>query len=106
MTYDELRGNLIDYEQNHINKYNKNDKKKIVVFTPETTNIQEEVNEYQSEGMTLTNKGVKQMFRQRRRRPQQYLNNNELKKIMIATTIVENKDISNKFVLNVKGEII
>jgi len=35
MTYDELRGNLMAYEQIHINRYNKDDKKKMVAFTAE-----------------------------------------------------------------------
>lgn len=30
MTYDELRGNLLTYEQNHINRYNEEKKKPIV----------------------------------------------------------------------------
>ena len=66
MTYDELRGNLMYYEQNHINRYNKDEKKKVVAFKIEISNIEEEVNEYQREGMTLINRGVKQMFRRRR----------------------------------------
>ena len=45
MTYNELRGNLMAYEQNHINRYNKDDKKKIVAFTGETSDIGEEVDE-------------------------------------------------------------
>ena len=42
MTYDELCENVITYEQNHINKYNKNDKKKIVAFTAKTFKAGEE----------------------------------------------------------------
>ena len=66
MTYDELRGNLMDYEQNHINRYNKDDKKKTMAITAQTSYIREEFNKYQSKGMTLINRGVKQMFRRRR----------------------------------------
>ena len=36
MTYDWLRRNLMAYEKNHINRYNKDDKKKVVAFTTET----------------------------------------------------------------------
>ena len=46
----------------------------------ETSDIEEEVDEYQSEGTTLINRGVKQMLRQIRQRPQQEFNNNEFKK--------------------------
>ncbi|XP_049381170.1 uncharacterized protein LOC125845670 [Solanum stenotomum] len=35
MIYDELCGNLMAYEQIHINRYNKDDKKKMVAFTAE-----------------------------------------------------------------------
>jgi len=35
MIYDELRGNLMAYEQIHISRYNKDDKKKMVAFTAE-----------------------------------------------------------------------
>lgn len=77
MTYDELRGNLIAYEQNHINRYNKNDKRKIEAFTTGTLEIEEEIDESQSEGMILINCGVRQMLRQRRQRPQQDFKNNE-----------------------------
>lgn len=38
------------YEQNHINRDNKDDKKKTVAFTAETFDIGKEVDEYQSEG--------------------------------------------------------
>ena len=45
MTYDELRGNLMAYEQQHINRYNNDDKKNIVAFTTETSDIGVEVDE-------------------------------------------------------------
>ena len=45
MTYDELRGNLMAYEQNHINRYNKDDKKKTVAFIGETLQNEEEDDE-------------------------------------------------------------
>ena len=80
MKYDELLGNLIAYEQNHINRYNNNNKKKYVAFTVETSDIGEEVNEYQSERLTLINKWVKQILRQRIRRPQHDFNNNEFQR--------------------------
>lgn len=35
MTYDELRGNLMAYEHNHIQRYQKDDKKKSVAFKAE-----------------------------------------------------------------------
>lgn len=79
MRYDELWGNWISYKHNHINRYSKNEKIKTVAFTAETTYIGKEVDENQSEGITFINKGVKQMVRQRRRRPQQEFNNNEFK---------------------------
>ncbi|XP_049378086.1 uncharacterized protein LOC125842830 [Solanum stenotomum] len=43
MMYDELRGNLMAYEQNHINRYSKDDKNKIVPFTAEKSKFGEEV---------------------------------------------------------------
>ena len=46
----------------------------------ETSDIGEEVNEYQSKGMTLINRGVKQMLRERRQSPQKEFNNNEFKR--------------------------
>ena len=42
----------------------------------ETSDIGEEVDEYQSEGMALINIGVEQMLRQRRQRPQHEFNSN------------------------------
>jgi len=66
MMDDELRGNLMAYEQNHINTYIKDDKKKTVAFTSETSKVREEVYEYQDEGMTLINRRVRQMLRQRK----------------------------------------
>ena len=42
MTYDELRGNLMDYKQNHINRYKKDEKKKNVALTVDTPEINEE----------------------------------------------------------------
>ena len=80
ITYDELRGNLIAYELNHINRYNKNDKKIILAFMAETTDIEEEVDEYQCEGMTLIYKGVEKVLRQRRQRPQQEFGKNEFQR--------------------------
>jgi len=49
-------------------------KKKIVAFTTEISEVGEEGDEYQDGGMTLINRGVKQM---RRQRPQQDFKNNE-----------------------------
>lgn len=46
MTYNELRGNLMAYEHNHIKRYKKDDKNKIVALTVETTR---EVNENRDE---------------------------------------------------------
>ena len=51
-----------------------------MAFTAETNDIGEKVDEYQSEGMTLINKGIKQMLRQRSRIPQQEFNNNKFKR--------------------------
>ena len=51
-----------------------------MAFKAETSDIGEEVNEYRSKGMTLINRGVKQMLRQRRQSPQQEFNNNEFKR--------------------------
>ena len=47
MTYDELRGNLMEYEQNHINRYNNDDKKKTMAFIGETlqTDVEADANE-------------------------------------------------------------
>ena len=47
MTYDELRGNLMAYEENHINTYNKDDKKKTMAFIGETLQTEEEADENQ-----------------------------------------------------------
>jgi len=60
--------------------YNKDDKKKTVAFTPETSEIGKEVGEDQDERMTLINQRVIQMLRQRRQRPQQDFNNNDFKR--------------------------
>ena len=68
------------YEHNHINRYNKDEKKKSVAFTVETSDIGDEVDEYQSEGMTLINRGVKQLLRKRRQRRQQEFNFNKIQK--------------------------
>lgn len=69
--YDELRGNLMAYEQNHINRHDNGEKKKVVAFTAETLEIEEESGENNDEGMTHINRRVTQMTRQRRQRPQQ-----------------------------------
>ena len=45
MTYDELRGNIMAYEQNHIYRYNKHDKKKIVAFIGFILETKEEADE-------------------------------------------------------------
>jgi len=58
LTYDKLRGNLMAYEQNHINRYHRDDKRKTVAFTSGTPEVEEEIDETQSEGMTLINRGV------------------------------------------------
>ncbi|KAH0646552.1 hypothetical protein KY284_034436 [Solanum tuberosum] len=76
MTYDELRGNLMAYEQNHINRYNKDEKKKTVAFNVEVYEVEEEVDEASSEGMAFITRGVRQMLRQRKQRPQQESRNN------------------------------
>lgn len=41
-----------------------------MAFTAETSEIEENVGENQDEGMALINRGVRQMLRQRRQRPQ------------------------------------
>lgn len=41
----ELRGNLMAYKQNHINRYNKDDKNKMMAFTIETPDIGEKIDE-------------------------------------------------------------
>ncbi|KAH0765629.1 hypothetical protein KY285_001500 [Solanum tuberosum] len=64
MTYDELRGNLMAYEQNHINIFHKDDKRKKVAFKAGTTEVEEEIDETQSEGMALINQGVRQRHQQ------------------------------------------
>ena len=45
MTYDELRGYLMSYEKNHINRYNKDDKKKTMAFIGVTLETEEEADE-------------------------------------------------------------
>ena len=47
MTYDELRGNLMAYEENHINRYNNDDEKKTMAFIGETLQTEEEADENQ-----------------------------------------------------------
>lgn len=59
------------YEQNHINRHDNGEKKKVVAFTAETLEIEEESGENNDEGMTHINRRVTQMTRQRRQRPQQ-----------------------------------
>ncbi|KAH0725399.1 hypothetical protein KY284_001264 [Solanum tuberosum] len=68
MTYDELRGNIMAYEQNHINRFHKDDKRKIVAFTAGTTAVEVEIDETQSEGMSLISQGVRQRPQQERKR--------------------------------------
>ena len=45
MTYDELQGNLMAYEENHINRYNNDDEKKTMAFIGETLQTEEEADE-------------------------------------------------------------
>ena len=45
MTYDELRGNLMAYEENHINRYTKDNKTKAMAFIGETLQTEEEADE-------------------------------------------------------------
>ena len=47
MTYDELWGNLMAYEENHINRYTKDNKKKAMAFIGETlqTDVEADANE-------------------------------------------------------------
>lgn len=75
MTYDELRGNLIAYEQNHINNYSKEERKKVVAFNAVTPGEEKHTDEDNNEGVALINRGVSQILRQRQQRPQGYKNN-------------------------------
>lgn len=70
----------MEYEQNHINRYNKDYNQKTVAFTAETTEIKEESYENLDEGMTLVTRGVRKMLRQRRHIPQQDFKNNDFKR--------------------------
>lgn len=56
----------MSYEQNHISRYNKDDKKKRVAFADETADAGEEADENQDEGMALITRGVRQTLKQRR----------------------------------------
>lgn len=69
MTYDELRGYLMYYEQNHIHRYNKENKRK-TWHSHLKVDIRKEVDENQDEGMTLINRGVRHMLRQTKQKPQ------------------------------------
>ncbi|KAH0755142.1 hypothetical protein KY290_025412 [Solanum tuberosum] len=60
--------------------YNKDDKKKTVAFTAETSEIGEKADENQDEGIALINRGVRQMLIQRRQRPQQEFKSNNFKR--------------------------
>lgn len=71
---------LMAYEQNPINMYNNDEKKKVVTFTAETHEINEEVDENKNEGITLITREVIQMLRQRRQRPQQDFKSNDFKR--------------------------
>lgn len=46
------------YKHNHINKYNKEEMKKVVAFVTGTPEIEEENDEANNKGMTLINCGV------------------------------------------------
>lgn len=71
MTYDELRGNIIAYEQNHIKRHAKEEKKKSVAFNVSNHEDEEHEAEEDNEGYALINHGVIDILRQRRQRPQQ-----------------------------------
>lgn len=66
ITYDELYENLMTYEQNYINSYLKEEKKKFVTFNAKILEEEEELDKSKSDGMTLITRGVRQMLRQRR----------------------------------------
>lgn len=96
MTYDDLRGNIMAYEQIHINRYKKYDKKKRVAFIVYTSDVGDEADENQDERMTLITRGVRKMLKQRRQRPQHDFKKMTSEEMTIVVTIVENQDILNK----------
>lgn len=59
-------GNLMVYEQNHINKYHKDENKKSIAFNAKTIN-EEKLDEANSEGMNLLTHCVKKMLKQRKK---------------------------------------
>lgn len=77
MTYDKLRENLMACEQNHINRYHKEEKQKFITFNAETINKEKELDEANNEGMDLMTHGVGQILRKRRQRPQQKFRPND-----------------------------
>lgn len=88
MTYDELWENLMAYEQYHINRYNKNDKKKTMEFMVEEFEVEEEVEENQDEGMDFINWGVRQSLDKEDRDLNRILRTKISKEmIIVATTI-------------------
>lgn len=77
MTYDGLQSNRLSYEQNHINRHNKEEKKKPIAFSVINSEEDENIEEDHNEGMALINHGRRQILRQRQQRPQQTFKDNE-----------------------------
>lgn len=69
-TYERLRDNLFAYEQNHINRYRKDDKKKPISFSAIRSGEDENIDENNNKRMSLINRGVRKILRQRPQRPQ------------------------------------
>lgn len=58
MSYDELWGNLLAYEEKHINRYSKEEKKTLKAFHATTLEEDENIDKDNYEGTTLINQGV------------------------------------------------
>lgn len=54
------------YEQNNINRYNKEENKKVVAFISALPETEEENDEENSDGTTLINCGVRYMLRKKK----------------------------------------
>ncbi|XP_059291073.1 uncharacterized protein LOC132044597 [Lycium ferocissimum] len=62
-TYDELRGNLIAFEKNHIQRYQKDEKKKVVAFKAQ---VEESDDEFKQEKVAMISVHVIEAMRQSR----------------------------------------
>lgn len=99
MSYDELWGNLLAYEEKHINRYSKEEKKTLKAFHATTLGEDENIDKDNYEGTTLINQGVDKSLDKGSRDPKISITRSS-QNWRINVIIVEKKDKLRKIIKN------